>query len=61
MEEVQSAGKIGSFPFKYGLAAESAGLGPVIFKHPLQNGAVVDRIGFEPMYACAGRFTVCCL
>ncbi|CDO38991.1 hypothetical protein SPHV1_960005 [Novosphingobium sp. KN65.2] len=22
---------------------------------------VVDRAGFEPTYACAGRFTVCCL
>jgi hypothetical protein len=22
---------------------------------------VVDRAGFEPAYACAGRFTVCCL
>ena len=61
MEEVQSAGKRGSFPIKYGLAAETAELGTVIFKHPLQDGALVDRIGFEPMYACAGRFTVCCL
>ena len=23
--------------------------------------ALVDRAGFEPAYACAGRFTVCCL
>jgi len=23
--------------------------------------AMVERAGFEPAYACAGRFTVCCL
>ena len=25
------------------------------------KGVLVDRAGFEPAYACAGRFTVCCL
>ncbi len=28
---------------------------------PLSEGGVVDRAGFEPAYACTGRFTVCCL
>jgi hypothetical protein len=23
--------------------------------------SMVERAGFEPAYACAGRFTVCCL
>ncbi len=26
-----------------------------------QRRRLVERAGFEPAYACAGRFTVCCL
>lgn len=27
----------------------------------INNLVMVDRAGFEPAYACTGRFTVCCL
>jgi hypothetical protein len=41
------------FPWETAL---SGGAGRISAK-----GKVVDRAGFEPAYACTGRFTVCCL